>query len=58
MFSQLELRLIKSTLKDRVEKETVELKQLDEDSDEYMEKANDLMVLDALISKIEKSQNK
>ncbi len=57
MFSQLELRLIKSTLKDRVEKETVELKQLDEDSDEYMEKANDLMVLDTLISKIEKSQN-
>ncbi len=57
MFSQLELRLIKSTLKYRVEKETVELKQLDEDSDEYMEKANDLMVLDTLISKIEKSQN-
>jgi|GEM_PF-2211848 len=57
MFSQLELRLIKSTLKNRVEKETVELKQLDEDSDEYMEKANDLMVLDTLISKIDKSQN-
>ncbi|GAA79250.1 MULTISPECIES: hypothetical protein [Pseudoalteromonas] len=57
MFSQLELRLIKSTLKSRVEKETVELKQLDEDSDEYMEKANDLMVLDTLISKIDKSQN-
>lgn len=57
MFSQLELRLIKNTLKSRVEKETVELKQLDEDSDEYMEKANDLMVLDTLISKIDKSQN-
>lgn len=57
MFSQLELRLIKSTLKSRVEKETLELKELDEDSDEYMEKANDLMVLDTLISKIDKSQN-
>ncbi|MEI8668859.1 hypothetical protein WNY98_06420 [Pseudoalteromonas sp. AS71] len=57
MFSQLELRLIKSTLKSRVEKETVELKQLDEDSDEYMEKANDLMVLDTLISKIDNSQH-
>jgi len=57
MFSQLELRLIKSTLKSRIEKETTELKQLDEDSDEYMEKANDLMVLDTLISKIDKSQN-
>ena len=57
MFSQLELRVIKSTLKSRAEKETVELKQLDEDSDEYMEKANDLMVLDTLISKIDKSQN-
>lgn len=55
MFSKLELRLIKSTLKSRVEKETVELKQLDEDSDEYMEKANDLMVLDTLISKIDNS---
>ena len=57
MFSQLELRLIKSTLKSRVEKETLELKELDEDSDEYMEKANDLMVLDTLISKIDKLQN-
>ncbi|WP_409423258.1 MULTISPECIES: hypothetical protein [unclassified Pseudoalteromonas] len=57
MFSQLELRVIKSTLKSRAEKETVELKELDEDSDEYMEKANDLMVLDTLISKIDKSQN-
>jgi len=57
MFSQLELRLIKSTLKSRVENETLELKELDEDSDEYMEKANDLMVLDTLISKIDKSQN-
>ncbi|CAM4331215.1 hypothetical protein [Pseudoalteromonas ostreae] len=57
MFSQLELRLIKSTLKNQIEKETAELKLLDEDSDEYMEKANDLMVLDTLISKIDKSQN-
>ena len=57
MFSQLELRVIKSTLKSKAEKETVELKELDEDSDEYMEKANDLMVLDTLISKIDKSQN-
>ncbi|MBE0459804.1 MAG: hypothetical protein ACTJIB_16730 [Pseudoalteromonas prydzensis] len=57
MFSQLELRLIKSTLKSRIEKETTELKQLDEDSDEYMEKANDLMVLDALVSKIDNSQH-
>lgn len=57
MFSQLELRLIKSTLKSRIEKETTELKQLDEDSDEYMEKANDLMVLDALVFKIDNSQH-
>ena len=46
-----------TAFKSRVEKETVELKQLDEDSDEYMERANDLMVLDTLISKIDKSQN-
>ncbi|MBE0378729.1 hypothetical protein [Pseudoalteromonas prydzensis] len=57
MFSRLELRLIKSTLKSRIEKETTELKQLDEDSDEYMEKANDLMVLGALVSKIGNSQH-
>jgi len=57
MFSRLELRLIKSTLKSRIEKETTELKQLDEDSDKYMEKANDLMVLVALVSKIDNSQH-
>ena len=57
MFSQVELRLIKSTLKNRIEKETAELKLLDEDSDEYMEKANDLMVLDTLVSKIDNSQH-
>ncbi|WP_171039622.1 hypothetical protein [Pseudoalteromonas sp. S1609] len=57
MFSQLELRLIKSTLKNRIEQETAELKLLDEDSDEYMEKANDLMVLDTLVSKIDNSRH-
>lgn len=54
MFSKLELRVIKNILKKRVEEETIELKQLDEDSDEYVEKANDLMLLDSLVSKIDK----
>jgi|UniRef100_A0A486XMG4 hypothetical protein len=34
----------------------VELLKLDEDSDEYMEKANDLMVLDSIIAKIDCEQ--
>lgn len=55
MFSQLELRVIKNSLKDKLDKDTVNLKKLDEDSDDYMEKANDLMVIDALISKVEQS---
>ncbi len=55
MFSQLELRVIKKLLKDKLDKETLDLKKLDEDSDDYMEKANDLMVIDALISKVEQS---
>ncbi|GAA6173249.1 hypothetical protein NBRC116592_29190 [Colwellia sp. KU-HH00111] len=55
MFSQLELRVIKKSLKDKLDKETLDLKKLDEDSDDYMEKANDLMVIDALISKVEQS---
>jgi len=54
MFSKLELRLINNTLKKRIEEETLELKLLDEDSDEYVEKANDLMLLDSLVSKVEK----
>ncbi|WP_179078349.1 hypothetical protein [Colwellia sp. UCD-KL20] len=53
MFSQLELRIIKKSLKDKLDKETVSLQKLDEDSDDYMEKANDLMVIDTLISKVE-----
>jgi len=53
MFSKLELRVIKSSLKNKLDKETKILNSLDEDSDEYMEMANDLMVVDALISKVE-----
>lgn len=55
MFSQLELRVIKNSLKDKLAQETVSLQKLGEDSDDYMEKANDLMVIDALISKVEQS---
>lgn len=55
MFSQLELRVIRNSLKDKLDEETIDLQKLDEDSDEYMEKANDLMVIDALISKVEQS---
>jgi hypothetical protein len=55
MFSQLELRVIKNSLKDKLNKETVCLQKLDEDSDDYMEKANDLMVIDTLLSKVKQS---
>lgn len=53
MFSTVELRYIKQCLKQKIEKEREELKGMDEDSDEYMEKANDLMVLDSIVAKID-----
>ena len=52
MFNEKELRYIKLCLKEKLEREHVLLSQLDEDSDEYVEKANDLMVLDSLIAKL------
>ena len=52
MFNEKELRYIKQCLKEKLEREHVLLSQLDEDSDEYVEKANDLMVLDSLIAKL------
>lgn len=48
----IELRTLKFYLSKTLENEKQSLKNLDEDSDEYMELANDLMVLDVLISKI------
>ncbi|ELP2655544.1 hypothetical protein [Vibrio parahaemolyticus] len=52
MFNEKELRYIKLCLKEKLEREHALLSKLDEDSDEYMEKANDLMVLDSLIAKL------
>ncbi|WP_372966700.1 hypothetical protein [Marinobacter sp.] len=53
MFSTVELRYIKQCLIQKIEKEREELKGMDEDSDEYMERANDLMVLDSIVAKID-----
>lgn len=53
MFSTVELRYIKLCLKQKIDKEREALKKMDEDSDEYMEKANDLMVLDSIVAKID-----
>jgi hypothetical protein len=53
MFSTVELRYIKLCLKQKIDTEREELKKMDEDSDEYMEKANDLMVLDSIVAKID-----
>jgi len=47
----IELRTLKFYLSKALENEKQALKKLDEDSDEYMELANDLMVLDVLVSK-------
>ncbi|SKA29329.1 Uncharacterised protein [Vibrio cincinnatiensis] len=52
MFTQKERRYIKNCLKEKLEREQLQLSQMDEDTDEYMEKANDLMVLDSLIAKL------
>ncbi len=48
----VELRMLKYYLSRAYESEKATLKNMDEDSDEYMELANDLMVLDTLVSKI------
>lgn len=55
MFSQTELRLMWKCVKTARDQGLAALSSLDEDSDEYVEKANDLMVLDTLLSKIEDS---
>ena len=57
MFNEKELRYIKQCLKEKLEREHALLSQLDEDSDEYMEKANNLMVLDSLIAKLSQWAN-
>ncbi|MFD2097174.1 hypothetical protein ACFSJ3_14355 [Corallincola platygyrae] len=54
MFSPSEKRLIQQILKAHLASATKELKKLNEDSDEYMEKANGLMVVDSLIAKLER----
>lgn len=56
MFSTVELRHIRLCLTKQLDAGRVELLKLDEDSDEYMEKANDLMVLDSIIAKIDREQ--
>ncbi|WP_290612170.1 hypothetical protein [Arsukibacterium sp. UBA3155] len=56
MFSKVELRHIRLCLVRQIAVGRAELVKLDEDSDEYMEKANDLMVLDSIIAKIDREQ--
>lgn len=56
MFSTVELRYIRLCLKQKIETEREELKGMDEDSDEYMEKANDVMALDSIVAKIDKGR--
>ncbi len=48
----IELRTLQYYLSKAYEAEKSSLKSMDEDSDEYMELANDLMILDTLVSKI------
>jgi hypothetical protein len=56
MFSTVELRHIRLCLTKQLAAGRAELVKLDEDSDEYMEKTNDLMVLDSIIAKIDREQ--
>jgi hypothetical protein len=53
-----ELRCLSSLVKKQLDEGTAKLRQLDEDSDEHMELANDLMVLDVLKSKLAEEQLK
>lgn len=54
MFSKIDLRHIRLSLCKQLAAQRAELLKLDEDSDEYMKKANDLMVLDSIIAKIDR----
>jgi hypothetical protein len=53
-----ELRCLSSLVKKQLDEGTAKLRQLDEDSDEHMELANDLMLLDVLKSKLAEEQLK
>jgi hypothetical protein len=53
-----ELRCLSWLVKKQLDEGTAKLKQLDEDSDEHMELANDLMLLDVLKSKLAEEQLK
>lgn len=54
MFDDKELRYIKIYLIEKYERDLVLLAKLDEDSDDYIELANDLMLLECLIFKFTK----
>ncbi|WP_196333319.1 hypothetical protein, partial [Vibrio harveyi] len=51
MFDDKELRYIKIYLIEKYERDLALLAKLDEDSDDYIELANDLMLLECLIFK-------
>lgn len=50
-FEAIEKRMITYYLTQSIKQEKEKLKSMDEDTDEYMELANDLMVLDSIVSK-------
>lgn len=54
MFDDKELRYIKIYLIEKYERDLALLAELDEDSDDYIELANDLMLLECLIFKFTK----
>lgn len=54
MFDDKELRYIKIYLIEKYERDLALLTKLDEDSDDYIELANDLMLLECLIFKFTK----
>lgn len=53
-----ELRCLSLLVKKQLDEGTAKLRQLDEDSDEHMELANDLMLFDVLKSKLAEEQLK
>ena len=48
----IELRMLQHYLAKIYDLEKASLKKMDEDSDQYMELANDLMVMDVILSKL------
>jgi len=55
-FTAKELRFLAATVSRAIKDDRHKLESMDEDTDEYMELANDLMLLDVILSKLKSAE--